>query len=475
MRYTERLETKRQPSVYIYRGFHEMQRNLVIVTMMLALVVFGQADGQSTFDESARATAFKNYPKQPIKVIVPFGAGGGSDTFVRILQKAIEENDLLPQPIVIINVPGAGGTIGSRQVMESKPDGYTLLCLHEGIISAKYAGSADYGPEAFEPVAGTGEVGNVIAVAGNSKYTNLEQLLADAVARPEEIVFSANIGAPSHFVGLMLESAKPGARFRYTQTGGGAKRFAALAGGHIDVSAFSLAEYMQFKSAGLRALAYCSETRHPSAPEIPTAVEQGFDVVTSIMQFWWAPKNTPDETTRVFAKVLEKSMQTRQVQEALKAIQTDNVFLAGEQLRRSLIKREQRFADVAQRELTQTPDFPKLVLGIVAMLSLVVGFQSLTNWKSNSLKHENAEANQADFSVRPWLAFVSIAGTAVYVLVMQMDWAGFRVSTFMYVFGLGLLLTGLKVKQLPTMVAIALAMSFGLHFVFTYVFAIVLP
>lgn len=455
-----------------------MQRSLVIVAMMHALVFFGQVDGQSSSEEtpsSTPATISDNYPDQPIKVIVPFGAGGGSDTFVRILQKAIEENEFLTQPIVIINVPGAGGTIGSRQVMESEPDGYTLLCLHEGIISAKYAGSAAYGPEAFEPVAGTGEVGNVIAVAGNSQYTNLDQLLSDAVARPEEIVFSANIGAPSHFVGLMLENAKPGARFRYTQTGGGAKRFAALAGGHIDVSAFSLAEYMQFKSAGLRALAYCSETRHPSAPEIPTAAEQGFDVIASIMQFWWAPKNTPGEKTRIFAEVLEKSMKTRQVQEALQAIQTDNVFLTGDLLRQSLVEREQRFANVAQRELTQTPDFPKLVLGIVAMLSLVAAFQTLTSSKAAPFEHQNAEAKQVGYSIRPWLAFVSIGASAAYVFVMQMNWVGFRVSTFAFIFGLGMLLTGMKTRQLPMMFAIALAMSFGLHFVFTNVFAIVLP
>ncbi|MFT5302967.1 MAG: tripartite-type tricarboxylate transporter receptor subunit TctC [Mariniblastus sp.] len=473
MRYTELFETTRQPNDYIYRGFHEMQRNLVIVAMFFAMIVVGIADGQSA--SSTPTTISDNYPEQPIKVIVPFGAGGGSDTFVRILQKAIKENELLPQPMVIINVPGAGGTIGSRQVMESEPDGYTLLCLHEGIISAKYAGSADYGPEAFEPVAGTGEVGNVIAVAGDSKYTNLDQLLTDAVNRPEEIVFSANIGAPSHFVGLMLESAKPGARFRYTQTGGGAKRFAALAGGHIDVSAFSLAEYMQFKSAGLRALAYCTETRHPSAPEIPTAVEQGFDVINSTMQFWWAPKNTPPEKTRFFADVLQKSMQTRQVQEALEAIQTDNVFLAGDSLRQSLAMREQRFANVAQRELTKTPDFPKLVLGIVVLLSLVVCFQTLPNRQTTPSKRESAEATQAGYSNRPWLAFVSIVGTAAYVLVMQMNWVGFRVSTFVFIFGLGLLLTGMKVKQLPMTLAIALAMSLGLHFVFTNVFAIVLP
>ena len=456
-----------------------MRRNLVIVATIFALIVAGQSDGQTLTEESAKAVSTSvadNYPERPIKVLVPFGAGGGSDTFARILQRAIEENDLLPQPIVIINVPGAGGTVGSRQAMEADPDGYTLLCLHEGIISAKYAGITDYGPEVFEPVAGTGEVGNVIAVAGDSKYENLDQLLADAAARPEQVVFSANIGAPSHFIGLMLEKAQQGAQFRYTQTGGGAKRFAALAGGHIDVSAFSLAEYMQFKSAGLRALAYCGENRHPAAPEIPTALEQGFDVVISTMQFWWAPKNTPPERIKIVADVLEKSMQTPQVQESLKAIYTDDVFLTGQPLRRSLVEREQRFANVALRELTELPNFPNLVLGIVVMLALVVTFQTLPNGSTAVVGRQSVQENEErGYTTRPWLAVASILATAIYVLVMQMNWVGFRVATFAFILGLGLFLTRFNVKRLPMLLAIAIVMSLGLHWVFTNVFTVVLP
>ena len=445
---------------------------------LLVLMIVGRADGQTISEKSKHAlepTVSDGYPQRPIQVVVPFGAGGGSDTFVRIIQKAIEENDLLPQPIVILNVPGAGGSIGSRQVMESEPDGYTWLCLHEGIMTAKYAGSTEYGPEAFEPVAGTGEVGTVIAVARDAKYADLNQLLTDASARPGQVVFAANIGAPSHFTGLMLEGAEPGARFRYTQTGGGAKRFAALVGGHIDVSAFSLAEYMQFKSAGLRALAYCGEKRHPDAPEIPTAVEQGFDVLSSIMQFWWAPKHTPPAKIKLFADVLEQSMRTRQVQESLEAIHTDRVFLAGEALRQSLFEREQRFANVAQRELTRLPDFPKLVLGMVVMLFLVVVFQSLPRWHTGVVIGERARAEQANYTLQPGLAFASIVITAIYVMVMQNNWIGFQAATFVFIVGLGLLLTRMNSRQLPMLVAVAIAMSFGLHFVLTKVFAIVLP
>lgn len=455
-----------------------MQWLAVFVATLIAIAVFGPSERHSTPEFSTQSTSITSpdeYPQRPVKVIVPFGAGGGSDTFVRILQKAIEENDLLPQPIVIINVPGAGGAIGSRQVMESEPDGYTLLCLHEGIITTKYAGSTDYGPEAFEPIAGTGEVGTVIAVAEDASYADLNQLLSDAAARPDQVVFSANIGAPSHFAGLMLEKAKPGARFRYTQTGGGAKRFAALAGGHIDVSSFSFAEYMQFKSAGLRALAYCGESRHPAAPNIPTATEQGFEVISTIMQFWWAPKNTPQQRINAFADVLEKSLQTRLVVDRLAAIHTEPEFITGIELQDALVEREKRIANVAQRELIKLPDFPKLVLAMVVMLLLVVAFQEIKRRNRDIDGWKKPDSDQPEYQRRPAMAVTAVCLTSLYVFVMQGNWVDFRTATAIYIFGLGLLLMRVNLKQLPILATVAIVTSLGLHFVFTNLVTVPLP
>ena len=130
--------------------------------------------------EAHGALQAETYPSRPIKVIVPFGAGGGSDTFVRIIQKAIEDNQLLPQPLVVINVPGAGGTIGSQRATNAAPDGYTILNLHQGILTAKYSGKVDHGPEAFEPIIATSEDAMILAVAaalaffsGSTAHANL--------------------------------------------------------------------------------------------------------------------------------------------------------------------------------------------------------------------------------------------------------------------------------------------------------------
>ena len=83
-----------------------------------------------------------SYPARPIKVVVPFAAGGGSDTFARIIKRSIDDQGLLDQPLVILNVDGAGGTIGSRRVKNAPDDGYTLLNVHEALITAKYSGNA---------------------------------------------------------------------------------------------------------------------------------------------------------------------------------------------------------------------------------------------------------------------------------------------------------------------------------------------
>ncbi|MDB4416202.1 tripartite tricarboxylate transporter substrate-binding protein, partial [Akkermansiaceae bacterium] len=67
------------------------------------------------------------FPRKPVKIVVPFGPGGDSDTFTRIIQKSVEDHDLLPEPLVVVNVPGAGGTIGSRRVRNAPPDGHMIL------------------------------------------------------------------------------------------------------------------------------------------------------------------------------------------------------------------------------------------------------------------------------------------------------------------------------------------------------------
>ena len=313
-----------------------------------------------------------DYPSKPITVIVPFAAGGGSDVFVRIFQNAIRKNNLCPQPIVIKNIAGAGGTIGSRSAKNATPDGHTILCLHDGIDTAQHYGNADWGPNNFEPIAATGRSGVVVAVEEDSPYASLNELMEEAKDRPYQLVYGTNLGAPNHYSALFLQNGKSGAKFRFTQTGGGAKRLAQLKGGHIDLTGFSVAEYQQFKDAGIKALASLGEERESSFPNLTTALEQDVRATHDLMQFWWAPQNTPPERIAYLQNLLAEAMATREIKESFQNLHMDPVLQVGQDLLKTIADRSQKLQGITIDKPTALPPLEWIILGITVICFVFV-------------------------------------------------------------------------------------------------------
>lgn len=312
-----------------------------------------------------------SYPTRPITLVIPFAPGGESDFFGREIQKAIRDHDLLPVEIVIQNVQGAGATIGSGRVRRAAPDGYTMLLLHEALITAQSSGKVPYGPEAFEPIAATGKLNMVIAVREDSPFQTLSELMEEAADRPDELIFAANLNAPVHYAGLILESNQPGAAFLYTQIGGGSHRFEALVGGHADVSAFSMGEFIAYRAGGIRALAVSSTERHPDAPEIMTTVEQGYNFVHANMHFWWFPRGTDQAKIDTIANVIQKAMATKQVHEALAARLCEPLVKTGEEMKFQLQERISAIRSVDATSPDVMPNIP-LWISLATLLSLVL-------------------------------------------------------------------------------------------------------
>ena len=409
------------------------------------------------------------FPEKPIKVIVPFGAGGGSDTFTRILQKAIVEHELIEEPLVVINMPGAGGSIGSRKVKSARPDGYTLLQIHEGMLTNKYSGNANFGPESFTPIAGTGQMAHVIAVPDSSPYQNLSDLLDAAREQPDSIVFAVGIGAPSHFAGLMLENASPNsaAEFRFTQSGGGAKRFASLLGGHSAVSTFSVAEFVEFQASGLRALAILSSERHAKVPDVPTAIEQGSNVNSTNMHFWWAPKGTPPDRVEKLADVLQAAMQLPEVTDLLSDLATEPVVMRGEELVSSLVEREREISSVSQRQASDVPDFGLATLAACTLLGIAVLFQNRGKLNTRNPASESAVDVRSQGVV--------VAAIVGYVVVLQFFNLDYRLATGGFVLLVGGYLNRTSKQLWPAVGMIAFVLGLGLHFLFTRVLVVDLP
>jgi tripartite-type tricarboxylate transporter receptor subunit TctC len=290
-----------------------------------------------------------DYPNKPITVIVPAAAGGGSDLLARMFQKAFKENDLLDVPLVIVNVPGAGLSIGSRRVKDSDPDGYTFLLNHIAILSRQAAGLDDFGYRDFEPVAQTVGYCSVISVKDDGPYQTLPDLLKAAKEKPDTIIFGANLGALNHMAGLTLQASSPGSVLRFVQIGGGSKNFAALKGGHTTVTHFGAPVYNKFRTGGIKGLAILAEQRHPLLPDIPTARELGYDAIFCIQNFWFAPKGTPQYAIDYFADALEKALETDAVKESIRNDFSTASFLKGQAFADKLKAAYDKIYPIAQR------------------------------------------------------------------------------------------------------------------------------
>ncbi len=447
------------------------------------------------------------FPAAPINLVVPFGAGGGSDVQARVFKQAINDHNLLGQPLVIHNRGGAGATIGSRYVRDSAPDGYTMLFLHDAIITAKQSGMVRYGPEAFEPVACTGEAGMVIAVAANSPIKTLKDLVEAARNKPGELSFAVNRGALTHVAGLLLEQTAPGVKFQFPQSGGGNDRFLDLIGNHVDATGFSMEEFMRYRvgdeenAPELRGLAYLDAQRNPALPELPTALEQGYDITIINRYYWWVPKGTPPERIEVLANALKAALQTDYVKQQMANMYCELKFLTGDELKAQVAKTEQTVAQVEFSHPEDVPDMQQIAMVAISVL--------LIAWVIQTGHHTQQFTTIVAFAgclllgylreeVNGWGWFVAIAGflllikhlssllkeplaakcsawTLGYVLALTVGGIDFRLLTILYVLAIGGTLSEWNSRRLPVLALIAQSLSFGVFAVFTFLFEVPLP
>ncbi len=407
-----------------------------------------------------------SYPRKPIEVVVPFKAGGGSDVLVRMFQKIINKKKLLPVPLVIVNRPGASATDGSRFVRDADADGYTLLNLHDAIIISEQFGKVDYGPNAFEAVAGTVSSGTVVVVKEDSPYSSLTDLVEDAKKRPSQLIFGCALGTPTHVAGLMIQKEAK-IKFNLIQSGGGAARLEQLMGGHIDASVFSIAEYMTFKSQGIKALACMGDRRHPDLPDLPTAKELGINAVTDVTQYWWFPKETEKKKVKVIAEALQKALEDEEMLSFLKKNKMSPVFYTGEKLENHIRKIEARVSNLETETQHELPPFHLIVAGAAGLFLLFIIFDNLTNKNPLDPKSEKLT------NFKP--AFVTMIVLCLYIFLMSTGVVDFRILTFVFMMGLGLYLTGKQLISKAVLLECSLLISLGTYYVFTNIVHVDLP
>jgi len=243
----------------------------------------------------AQVHAQAAWPNHPIRLIVPYAPGGGTDIVARAI--AAKLSTRLGQPIVIDNKSGAGGAIGFEAGLKAPADGYTLL-----FVTSAYATNAATGKkQAYDPVKDMvpiGQIGNtplVVSVAQDSPVKTLRELVDLARAKPEAVSYgSSGVGSMSH-LGMELFAAEGKMQLLHVPYKGMAPAFTDLMAGLLQTGLSSFATVSQFIDAGkVRGLAVTGTKRTPFAPQLPTTAEAGFPGFQ--IDFWWgfvAPARTP--------------------------------------------------------------------------------------------------------------------------------------------------------------------------------------
>ncbi|MCB1492848.1 MAG: tripartite tricarboxylate transporter substrate binding protein [Rhodobiaceae bacterium] len=272
----------------------------------------------------------QDYPAKPVKVIVPTNAGGSVDAVARIIQRYVDDSGSFGEKLAVVNMDGAGGTIGTRAVHDAEPDGYTIGLWHEGLITSAVMGVTEYDHTDFTILGITGysEIG--LGTGVDNKIKSFQELLDTAKAAPDTVLVATNVGLAVHFVPLMMQE-KAGIKLHYVQVGGGAKRFPSVVGGHTDVAIFAVSEFIQWKDAGLRPLVIFSEERMPELPDVPTAKEFGIDLVANGMRIWIAPKGIPDDAKAKLSAMLKAAVESEAGKQAFVDAGFRPVFIGPEE------------------------------------------------------------------------------------------------------------------------------------------------
>ncbi len=238
----------------------------------------------------AASGSFAAYPERPIKMIVPWAAGGDTDSIYRVFAPLMQKH--LGGTIVVANVGGASGTRGAKEAKDSLADGYTIFAIHDSIHSTYYTGVADVNYGDFEPLCLVSSTPSILTASPKTPWKDMKSLLADAKSRPGQITVGATLGSTSHFFPALVEKAA-GIKFKYVSYEGTAPRMNALLGGHIELAESNLTQKGKADAGELKFLAIAADRRSPDMPNVPTLKELGVDVTYAVNRGLVAPKGTP--------------------------------------------------------------------------------------------------------------------------------------------------------------------------------------
>jgi tripartite-type tricarboxylate transporter receptor subunit TctC len=307
----------------------------------------------------AGAAKAETYPTRPIKLVVTFAPGGPADVMARLIGNAISQ--IVGQNIYVENHPGAGGTLGARDVAKSSPDGYTLLLANTAniVISPLLIKDAGYNPaDALAAVAILGATPNILIANNGSAFKSVQDVIDYARKNPGKLNFSsAGIGTPLHLIGEMFKQ-RLGLDMVHVPYKSGGQATQAVMTGEVQIS-FDSAELAipAVENASVRGLAVTGSTRIPQLPDLPTMVEAGVpDFVSVSFTGIAAPAGTPHEIVDRLNHAINEALQSDAVRPVLARLAVQTQAGAPSDFAAFLTKQRIQWGAVIERGHIQASD-----------------------------------------------------------------------------------------------------------------------
>lgn len=312
-------------------------REIVFLLLVLLAIFFLAGcnspgnQGKATGQESAKETPKVEYPTKAVTIVHGFKPGGGSDQLSQLVQPFLEK--VLKQQFVNVYKPGASGAIACKEVMNSKPDGYTLTVSMSPttLLTSLINPNAGYNMAGFEPVANIIFDPGILVVPPDSKFKTIQDLLDFARKNPGQLRVGDNGVGGDDWYNVQMIQKIAGVTFNDVPFEGDGPASQAAAGGHVDATSTNVSIAAPLIKGGkLKALAVYADQRLPLLPDVPTLKEAGVNYVEGSYRGYMAPKGTPEGIIKILADGMEKVTQDPNFKKACDDVNLQINFMRGD-------------------------------------------------------------------------------------------------------------------------------------------------
>jgi tripartite-type tricarboxylate transporter receptor subunit TctC len=312
-----------------------MKRLSNILCLLLAVLGFETQAQEAPFPQ-----------RGPIEITVLFPAGTSADVTARMLADGMAKH--LGQRVLVVNRPGAGGAIGYKYVRAQKPDGYSLVWNSNSISTTYHSGQLEFDYQAFDAVARVLVESVVVAVRSDARWKTLEDLVAEARAKPKAIsVGHSGIGSHTH---ISLAALFNATSVQVNEVPFGAAQVVpSLLGGHVDaVVQLPAALSAPVKQGQVRMIAALIPGRDPALPDVPTAREQGVDVSLEAWRGVAVPRGTPRAAIATLESAIRRTVESAEFQKASENLGVRPAFLPAAQFSELISKEDASLSRLMQ-------------------------------------------------------------------------------------------------------------------------------